>query len=126
LNNQGARIVSSSNRIESLGELASFVIDFYESQKRPILFLSSGLNGRGVDEGDYHYVNFLIDKKTVIKYSIPASIRTSSNLWLGIGPGFAPMEYLLTEKEIFSGEATREAITNNLKMLDEYLAGRLT
>lgn len=115
----------SNNRIEFLHELISFVIEHYELQKRFVLFLSSGLSGRGVDEGDHHYANFLIDKKTVIKYSIPASIRTFAGLWLGVGPEFAPMEYLLTEKGIFSGDATKEAVAHNLKMLDEYLAGRL-
>jgi len=117
--------VLSNNRIEHLHELVSFVIENYESKKRPILFLSSGLVGRGVDEGDYCYANFLIDKKTVIRYSIPASIRTFAVLWLGVGPEFAPVEYLLTEKKIFSGDTTKEAVVHNLKMLDEYLAGRL-
>lgn len=118
--------MSSNNRIEHISELVSFVLEHYESQKRPILFLSSGLSGRGVDEGDHYYANFLIDKKTVIKYSIPASIRTSAGLWLGVGPEFIPIEHFLAEKGICNGDSTTEAIVHNLKMLDEYLAGRLT
>ena len=69
----------------------------------------------------------MLDKKYAVKYSIPTAIRTFAGLWIGIGPEYVPIEWVVNKEvaKIFNGDSTTEAITHNLAMLDEYLAGRL-
>ena len=96
----------------------------YLQSSRSIKFLSSGAYGRGSDEGDHYFINFLLDKKYVLKYSIPTAIRTFAGLWLGMGPEFVPLELLISEDEEdsfnFNGDSTTEAVEHNLALLDKY------
>jgi hypothetical protein len=100
---------------------------FYEKQDRSFKYLSSGLLGRGPDEGDSYYVNFLIDRKHVVRYSIPTAIRTHSMVWVGIGPEYVSIGDLISDASLnkFSMDGTEAAVEINLTLLDKYLSGEL-
>lgn len=125
----GAYIVESKNNYISLtfDDLFECLRRFYEKQCREFKYLSSGLIGRGLDEGDSFYVNFFIDKKHVVRYTIPTAIRTYAAVWVGIGPEFIHIGLLISSESLnkFSLESTAEALEINLTLLDEYLAGEL-
>ena len=116
--------MQQNDRIEKLHQLIKVVMNYYSLHNRDALFLSSGLQGRGVDEGDFLYANFIIDKSYVIRYSIPTSIRTFAGLWLGVGPDFVPLEYLLETQGLLSGDDTVSAVEKNLGILDSYLKNK--
>jgi hypothetical protein len=121
-------VESKSNYISlTFDDLWEHLRRFYEKQNRGFKYLSSGLLGRGPDEGDSYYVNFLIDKKYVVRYSIPTAIRTHAAVWIGIGPEFVHIGDLISYDSLnkFSMNSTAEALEINLTLLDEYLAGEL-
>lgn len=108
-------------------ELWDFLRQYYEKKNRGIKFLSSGSVGHYDDEGDHYFVTFLLDRKHVLKYSMPTAIRTSSILWVGIGPEYVPIQWTLGAESSmrFSGDRSSDAVEKNLVLLDEYLAGGL-
>lgn len=115
------------NDPSGIDDLVDFLRNYYEGRGREIRYLSSGTVGRGGDEGDYYYVSCLLDRKHVIKYSIPTAIRTFAGLWVGIGPEYVPIEWVVNQVSAkrFNGDSTSEAVEQNLALLDEYLAGGL-
>jgi hypothetical protein len=118
------RIVQLKNDPSGIDDLWNLLKSYYKNNNRDIKYLSSGTFGRGNDEGDHYFVNFLLDRKYVLKYSIPTAIRTFALLSLGVGPEFVPLELLVSEDRMhefnFSMDSTTEAVEHNLALLDKY------
>ncbi|WP_147400570.1 hypothetical protein [Acidovorax cavernicola] len=119
-------IVRLKNDPSGISELTALIKKYYTLRNREILIVSSGTSGRGLNEGDSYYVSFMIDRKHILKYSIPTAIRTFACLWIGIGPEYIPINYAINGKyeELFSVDSTTEAVEKNLELLDDYLSGR--
>jgi hypothetical protein len=117
-------IVQLKNDVSGIDQLFNCVYEYYTNSNREIQFLSSGQIGKGGDEGDCYFVNFILDRKYIFRYSIPIAIRTLAGLWIGVGPEYVSIGWLVHEKfyEQFSGNSTTEAVEHNLKLLDEYFA----
>jgi len=121
------------NDSQSYAALNACIDRYYRSKGLPCLPIgevkinTSEING-AIYENDYEQ-NYFVARKYFIKYSIPIDTRNFyAMLSLGVGPGYVPMKWLVSEENEskFSMESTTEAVVHNLKMLDEYLAGRLT
>jgi hypothetical protein len=120
------------NNPESYAALNECIDLYYSARGLPCLPIgeikinTSEINGVTY-ENDY-VKNYFVARKYFIQYGIAIDTRNFfSMLSLGIGPGYVPMRWLVTEenKSKFSMESTTEAVVHNLAMLDEYLAGRL-
>jgi hypothetical protein len=104
--------------------LLDFLYEFYTNKQRPFQYLDDGMIGDGSKtEGNLYYVSYLLDKRYVIRYSMPIGIRTYAFISIGIGPHFISMYDLLPYDEAhrFSMDNTADAVKYNLNRLDEYL-----
>lgn len=120
------------NNEESKNALILTIEDYYRQQGRvcfrrsEIMIHATIIDGKTCDES--YSVKYIIDRKRSIRYFIPIDTRNFyAMLCLGVGPEYEDMRSLVSEsnQKKFSMESTKEAIENNLSMLDEYLAGRL-
>ncbi|UFH58042.1 hypothetical protein [Sulfurovum mangrovi] len=99
-------------------ELIECIEQYYKKQNRLCSFIIRTVNK------DNYTVDFLIDRKQIIRYSIPLDTRNCfAMVFLGIGPCFVSPHTLFgfNEGERFSKNSTTEAVEQNLKLLDQYL-----
>ena len=104
-------------------DLSNLLYGYYLARNRE----RHSLGGEEKDGGYSSYL--LIDRKHVIEYFIATDRRNfHSGISLGIGPRYINMELLVNEEsaEKFSWDNTTDALEQNLALLDDYLAGRLT
>lgn len=120
------------NNQESYSALNACIDKYYQQQALPCLPYGERKIQKSYIadiecEEEYQQVYF-VARKHFIQYSIAIDTRNFySMLSLAIGPHFVNMRWLVSERNEskFSMESTTEAVTHNLAMLDEYLAGRL-
>lgn len=108
-------------------ELRIVIQDFYKKQGQHFYCVSFGAVGRGCDEGDHLYAEYLLDKKHVIKFTVPTAIRTYGVIYIGVGPTYIPIEVFISSKSNskFFGAKSRKSIDSDLFLLNEYFAGEL-
>jgi len=117
---------------ESRNILQSTIEDYYRKLNRKCLGLGGVVIHTNVIDGvvykETYSVKYLIDAKHAFCYHIPIENRNFyAYLALGVGPEYIAIRYLVNKEneDKFSMESAVEGIIHNLKMLDEYLAGRL-
>lgn len=105
-----------------LDDLYDVIEQYYQKQKREIIIVDLGTEGNGADEGSSYYIAFLLDKKNVIKYTMPIAIRTFPWIFIGTGPLFVSYDKLMPMDIVskISLDNTTEAIEHNLELLDLY------
>ena len=106
--------------IEKLSKLADCVQKYYEDRSRYIRIVhNSSLEPCPLN--DKYYVDFLVDRRAVFRYSVGCDERNYfSMVLIGIGPCFvSPMALLdYDDARKFSIEGTTEAVEHNLGLLD--------
>jgi len=121
------------NNQESHEALIHRVAEYYRARSESYLPIGSKKVTTSVIDGktyeDGYTQEFFVKRKYFIVISIPIDTRNFfASLSLGVGPGYAPLRWLVTEENQskISMESTTEGVKKNLALLDEYLAGRLT
>lgn len=119
--------MESKNDPTNAMELRLVLQDFYEKQGQHFYCVTYGASGRGCDEGDHLYMEYLLDKKHVIKFTVPTAIRTFGTIGIGVGPAYIPIELFISSESNskFFGAKSRKSIEGDLFLLNEYLAGKL-
>ncbi|WP_265645315.1 hypothetical protein [Verminephrobacter aporrectodeae] len=120
------------NDLQSYAALDACIDKYYRNKGLPCLPYGEGIVKTSVIDGriyeEVYEKVYFVARKYFIKYGIPIDTRNFfAMLFLAIGPNYVPMFWLVTEENDskFSMDSTTEAVTHNLAMLDEYLAGRL-
>jgi hypothetical protein len=118
--------VQLKNEISNPEDLFEALTYFYKIKNREMRYLSSGYVGQGGSEGDCFYVSFLLDRQYVLRYSMPNARRTFPVIYLGIGPEYVPIEWLVQKDAEFklSWEMTSQAVGKNLILLDDFLTAK--
>lgn len=124
--------VELKNDEASRNALTLCIERYYKDQKR-VCFRRGGIiiHTSVIDKSIYedtYSVKYIIDRKYFFRYHIPIDDRNFyAMLEFGIGPEYEEIRSLVSEENQskFSMDSTTEAVVHNLKMLDEYLAGRL-
>jgi hypothetical protein len=88
--------------------------------------ITSTIGGKTQQDG--YSQQFFIKRKYFIIVQIPIDTRNFfQSISLGVGGGFAPMYWLLTQasQDKLSMSPTTEGVIQNLQLLDLYLGGKL-
>lgn len=104
------------NNAEGQSALKEIVCDYYKNNGA-----RKALNFLDTEDNEFFYAHFLIESRSVIRYSLGMDRR----IWLGgvslaIGPHYFPLRSLLNEEDAdrLMIEASVQAIQNNLAILD--------
>jgi hypothetical protein len=117
--------VQLRNDVSSFDALYNAVSSFYYDRLRSNLIFESGPPTNDADSG--YFVRFLVDRKHVAEYRIASDRGISlSIVSLAIGPHyFSPGDFWdYDNSQRFSLEASTEAVSYNLTLLDEFLQHR--
>lgn len=119
----GGFIVRLKNKISNPEELFEIMFEWYQSAGRQFRYISSGYVGETDLEGSYYFVSCFLDKKHLIKYSLPNAMRTIPIISIGVGPEYIPVQWFVDDEQSWkiSWDQTSEAVVNNLIILDKFL-----
>lgn len=114
------------SEMDSFSLLFNSVSKYYEDDEREVLIFEKKFPEEKCDS-DY-FVRFLVEKKHVVEYRISKDRGLFlSIVSVAIGPHyFVPNEYWdYKNSQRFFLEASTEAITRNLEILDEFFLTRI-
>jgi hypothetical protein len=116
-------IMQLKNEISNPDELFDLISEWYQTAGRQFRYIASGYVGEVDLEGSFYFVSYLLDKKHLIKYSLPNAIRTIPVISVGIGPEYIPIQWLVDDERSWkiSWDQTSGAVVNNLVILDKFL-----
>ena len=111
--------------ISKRSDLMSIISSYYEKH---ISFIAKEDSAYEYETDTSFNVDFFIDRRYILRYSIPKPnvIREYGAIYLGIATHFTHTSELMNykESEKFSRNTNKEAVEQNLRLMDVYLAKR--